>query len=691
MVRCAAIAGGRRRRVLAGLALLGACVGAEVEPEPVDSEPRAPVDSEVGESEPPVVDSEGVDNEGVDSEPAETAPPPPRVVPVDWGPGLVEISGEILGPDGWVPDPGRDLPGDAFVPPQAMSAFPVDLDGDGVEEVVVSLRGGQVGHVPRSRAYVQQAGGLVQASAGLSARIPAHAGLWVGAVDVDGDGLVDLVGDHWQELVAFGRAGGGFEAPWGVVPDEEAPWTQTGTLTLADLDHDGWLDLVVGAGDCQRTLLPALRTGPRSWSFDLRPIGGGVGRTHALTTVPQPDGSLLVVASTIACTINEAVTGLFSVQLDPDDDVRLLPASVDPVGPSWVSDPAFSQRTRFTQVMPMGVLPDDIDHDGVLDLWHALGLMWVGVWQGQAGAPYLDRSFDAFVQLGGPTDGFASVPWGAAAPDLDQDGRNDLIGALGDDDTSFQQLGGSPVHNRAWWHGDPWRYEEVSAAIGLTALGSWHGLVLADLDHDGDADPLFGGFGDRARVYRNEIALGHHGLALRLRGTSSNHLGLGAVVRVEVPGLPDALHQLTLPGNPFSQQDPLLFIGTGVAPVAARLTVVWPSGTEQVLEQVATGQLLEVEEPPVFEITPVGRHLPAGGAAAAELRVTPRLADGRVDAAAVVAVAVDGGASVTAPVWQDGAWVVQVGPAAVAGSSRVGITVNGVELPLRPKLWWDAP
>ena len=78
----------------------------------------------------------------------------------------------------------------------------------------------------------------------------------------------------------------------------------------------------------------------------------------------------------------------------------------------------------------------------------------------------------------------------------------------------------------------PHCFEDATALSGIQQPGNWRSLTVGDLEGDGDADIIVGGSGT-PRVYRNEIETGNHHLALRLRGHTSNRLGVGAVVRVE--------------------------------------------------------------------------------------------------------------------------------------------------------------
>jgi len=89
----------------------------------------------------------------------------------------------------------------------------------------------------------------------------------------------------------------------------------------------------------------------------------------------------------------------------------------------------------------------------------------------------------------------------------------------------------------------------------------------------------------------NRAGGSNHWLTITLRGTHSNRDGLGA--RVEVNG---QTRFATTAGSYESASDKRLHFGLGPAK-SARVEVLWPSGTHQVLTAMAADQFLEIREP----------------------------------------------------------------------------------------------
>ena len=233
--------------------------------------------------------------------------------------------------------------------------------------------------------------------------------------------------------------------------------------------------------------------------------------------------------------------------------------------------------------------------------------------------------------------------------------------------------------------GDAWR----EGLAGLPTVFEGRSLTVGDLDRDGRPDLALGGIGELPRVLLNRIE-GPPGVALRLVGTTSNRLGLGALVRPEEGGQVGPARAMGHLVGPGPASEPLVFLASGADGDLDAAEIVWPSGLVQRVGPLAGGQVHEVVEPVTWAVAPASRQAPADGASTVRLVITPRRADGSVDAGAAVSVAKVAGVGelVGPPVWTGSAWEVEALAPTVAGELVLEITVNGAAWPLRPRVWW---
>lgn len=517
-------------------------------------------------------------------------------------------------------------------------------------------------------------------------------------LDLDGDGRMDLVAMRPRFELAWGTVDGGFDgtAPLdGVVvaPGTYAPpW---GSMNIDDLDDDGWLDVMVGSTTCCSTCREMklfLRTGPRTFADRTELLGEAEATTGvALMSVPLWGARTLVVVGN-QCG-GEAPGFYRRGETDAQGYPRFDPGDPTP-DDAYVrrrDDPG--PRHAITRWAPMAAALADLDRDGRDDLGISLNF-YVSQFQNVGPMRFVDRTGSS-----GPPEvlsaiGRPMIPWGLAYVDFDQDGRDDEVVTHGNDHSSMVDPAAfiGPMRSRAMWNAGAFRWVDVTAALHLDRMGQWRSLTVGDLEGDGDADLIVGGAGDLPRVYRNDLRHGNHGFSLRLRGTTSNALGIGAVVEV-TPRMGDPAQRYVAGGmaSPFVTSEPLVFVGLGASTRAARVRITWPSGTVQELTDLAAGTRHTVTEPVTLAVDPPTRHLTVASRAAATLRITPRAADGSVRAGATVTAAVTAGTAriAEAPSWDGAAFVVRVQAPTAAGSSVVTVRIDGTPLNVRPRLWWD--
>ncbi len=207
--------------------------------------------------------------------------------------------------------------------------------------------------------------------------------------------------------------------------------------------------------------------------------------------------------------------------------------------------------------------------------------------------------------------------WSPRFEDLDNDGRLDLFVTNGmyreahNIDILARQAGAdtpaerlrimraSPVFaeaHLAYRNLGDLRFENVGPAWGLDQKGVAFGSALGDLSGDGNLDIVYVNYDGGVTVLRNGNDSGHR-VDVDLRGTASNRLGIGAMVRVE-SALGVQARPLALGRGYMSSSEPMAHFGLGADTVIRRMTVTWPSGRVQAFENLPADMRFTVTEPP---------------------------------------------------------------------------------------------
>lgn len=181
--------------------------------------------------------------------------------------------------------------------------------------------------------------------------------------------------------------------------------------------------------------------------------------------------------------------------------------------------------------------------------------------------------------------------WGTWFFDAELDGDKDLLAVNG-----WQQ--------EDWWtpanfflNDGTGVFEDRSLGSGINHVGNSRALLPADLDNDGDTDFVIGDVLGPVAVYRNDTPRdGRRWVTVVARGTVSNRNGIGAKVYITAGGKVQ-YHEIFAGGSFYAGPRPEAHFGVGMAGVIDEIRVVFPSGREAVLEDVAPDQRLIVVEP----------------------------------------------------------------------------------------------
>lgn len=291
----------------------------------------------------------------------------------------------------------------------------------------------------------------------------------------------------------------------------------------------------------------------------------------------------------------------------------------------------------------MNATTADFDRNGFFDVYisnvhHALQAEGSILWMLRASDdPFVPTFSDEATRRGALNE--KRFAWGAAAGDLDLDGFVDLVQANGMVDDRLDarikdgerkdywyvnhklMQSGPEVHTYADKWGDirgrtifpneeprvylnrgasePGFFLDVSDAVGVNTPDNSRGVLLADLDDDGDLDIIMANQHGRAATWRSTLRQQgtRHFACVRPRGdgVKSHRSGLGTRGVVEHGGV-TLMEELTLMAGFSAQREPFLRFGLGmVAPAEVTVALRWTSGeVEQV--RVPTDRCVVVEQ-----------------------------------------------------------------------------------------------
>jgi len=473
----------------------------------------------------------------------------------------------------------------------------------------------------------------------------------VAAGDYDRDGWIDLYvvrGDVAPNLLFRNRGDGTFEEV-SVAAGVQLPLGLGAGPTFADVDGDGWLDLLVLGVEGTP---PALFRNGRDGTFANATATSGlalpghsfsaafgdydhdgdldlaIGRWGNRSLAPEAPGSLwrndgtghfVDVSQAAAVPLFFSRTDLILAQIemtlsftpnfadiDHDGWPDLLVAA--DFGASTVlrnlGDGTFQDQTSavISDENGMGAAVGDVDNDGDLDwfvssIWDPNGIV-EGHWGITGNRLYRNDGAGGFsdaTDAAGVRVGYWG--WGSTLLDLDNDGDLDLFHVNGwnngDEDSAEFQNDPSPC----FVNDGTGVFTEHAADLGLVDTGQGRGVVAFDYDRDGDLDLFVTNNQGPARLLRNDGGNAQHFLVLQLAGPGANSAGVGARVALRT-GATTQLRELHA-GSNFESQDPTeAHFGLGAATTVDELRIEWPNGATTVATGVAADQWLRLTAPP---------------------------------------------------------------------------------------------
>lgn len=359
------------------------------------------------------------------------------------------------GPDGYQSDRRIELPGWAATEIKAC-----DFDDDGYVDLY--LANSNENDLKRPHGSYIYHGGPDGFSSAHRTELATHNNMSGCVADLNRNGYLDLVVSGWgnSEILLFPGSADGFEEPQRIkLTFDGQTYNQPRYMTLADLNRNGWLDLVIP--EC----------GPRG---DLIILWGGPhgfdnGRA---TLIPAGPTISSRVADLTGDGWPDLVLGGYTGD-DPGDRYRSF------VYIYWGGPEGFSnaRRTQLPANFAADVAVADFNNNGILDIFvanyhgHRTRELDCYLYWGEPGGNY---SADNVTRL------FQHSACGALALDFNEDGYTDLAIA------NHKTHGNHPGNSYILWNG-PSGFSD-NAVTALPTLGT-HGLNHMDFGNILDRGP----------------------------------------------------------------------------------------------------------------------------------------------------------------------------------------------------------
>jgi enediyne biosynthesis protein E4 len=238
----------------------------------------------------------------------------------------------------------------------------------------------------------------------------------------------------------------------------------------------------------------------------------------------------------------------------------------------------------------MGATNADFNNDGMID-WYVTSIMNDSTDQ-DGNKFYLNQSTTDGVPVFGESSVAAGIDdggwgWGTAAGDLDLDGDVDILETNG-------WSGGQWTIERAYLflnqaNGATFTEESIACGIDFDAQG--RGILLWDMDHDGDLDAAFPAIDGDTGFYRNDRAQRAPAswITIRLDTNASPSIapdGVGAKVTVTANG--NTYHRWVQANSDYLSQPPIeAHFGLADASAADSVLIEWPNGATRTLTDLA--------------------------------------------------------------------------------------------------------
>ena len=360
-----------------------------------------------------------------------------------------------------------------------------------------------------------------------------------------------------------------------------------------DFDNDGLLDLYVGNylnydPDYSYYYAPDGFPGPLAYDSQKDILFKNVGN-NTFEDVTVQMGII---------DIDGRAMGVGAADYDDDGFVDIYVANDHTVNYLWHNDggKGFSDMgtlsgTGFSQAgeatVSMSVDFADYNHDELLDIFISDD-NYCSLYENIGNGVFKDNSYASGISMASGQ----FVGWSSSFLDYDNDGNPDIFKANGElkhlygqEDQMFNNVGDGKFNDISLDLSTYFREEHVG-----------RGACIGDYDNDGDLDIYIVNLNGSGKFLRNNKGNESNWIILDLVGTKSNRDGIGCRIKITSESSVQTSQKKSTTGY-LSQNDSRIHFGLGEADLVDQIEIRWPSGAYQVLEKIASNQILKITEP----------------------------------------------------------------------------------------------
>jgi hypothetical protein len=244
----------------------------------------------------------------------------------------------------------------------------------------------------------------------------------------------------------------------------------------------------------------------------------------------------------------------------------------------------------------MGLDFRDFNNDGYPDISYvALNNQTFPLYENTGKGSFRDVTTSSGIR----SESMQMAGYGSGFYDFDNDGWKDLFVTRGHVESMPVPGADIDQYNTVFHNaGASGKWVALTGEAGFKAApgGRHRGCAFGDLDGDGRVDVVATALGAGAEIWMNHSSNNNHWLDITLRGTKSNRDGIGARIRVVAKSGTQYNHMTTSVCYASSSDGPVHF-GLGHDTHADMVTIWWPSGVVQTLNNVSADQILTATEP----------------------------------------------------------------------------------------------